>query len=146
VRKTWIVLLTALVALMAGACNEGNDEGGSFDVELSADAEVCDGDTCGGEGSGSATIDINSDQNEVCYEIALDGVDGANAAHIHEGSEDESGDVVVDLEYSGDKGETCVDGLDEGDLEDIAEEPGEFYLNVHSDEYPDGAARAQLGS
>ncbi len=143
-RKTWFVVLVTLLTLFATACNEGDDEGGSFDLELSADAEICEGDTCGGEGSGTATIDINSDQNEVCYEIALEGVEDATAAHIHEGSEDESGDVVVDLEYSGDEGETCVDGLDEGDLETITEEPSGFYLNVHSEQYPDGAARAQL--
>jgi hypothetical protein len=142
-----MVVLFMAVALIGSACNEGNDEGGSFDLELAAGAEVCDeGGKCGGEGSATATIDINSDRNEVCSDIGVDGIEGANAAHIHEGDEGESGDVVVDLDYSGDEGETCVDGLDEGDLEDIAEEPSEYYVNVHSDEYPDGAARAQLGS
>ncbi len=143
-RKTWVPVLMMVVALFAGACNEGNDEGGSFDLELTADSEVCDGDTCGGDGSGNATVDINSDENEVCYEITLEGVEGANAAHIHEGGEGENGDVVVDLEYSGDEGETCVDGVDEGVLEDIGEEPSQFYVNVHSEQYPDGAARGQL--
>jgi hypothetical protein len=146
VRKGWIAVVVLTMALVASACNEGNDEGGSFDLVLSSDAEVCDGDTCGGDGSGEATVEINSDQNEVCYEITLQNVEGVIAAHIHEGDEGEAGDVVVDLQYTGDEGETCIQDLDEGDLEDISEEPSDYYLNVHSEEYPDGAARAQLGS
>ncbi len=145
-RRWLIVALTIAVAVLGACGNEGNDEGGSFDLALTADEEVCEGDTCGGEGSGNATIDINSDQNQICYDISLDGIDDANAAHIHEGELGESGDVLVDLEFTGEEGETCVDDVDEGDLEDIAEEPSEFYLNVHSEQYPDGAARGQLGS
>lgn len=144
VRKSLAVTAMIILALGGSACNEGNDEGGAFDVQLSGAAEVCEGDTCGGEGTGTATIDINSDQNEICYEIQLEGVEGANAAHIHEGAEGESGDVVIDLAYSGEEGESCVAELDEGDLEDVSEEPSNYYVNVHSDQYPDGAVRGQL--
>lgn len=135
-----------MAVLAVAGCNEGDDEGGDFSLTLSGAAEVCDGDTCGGDGSGSASISINSDQNEVCYEISLDGVDGTSAAHIHAAPAGEAGEVVVDLEYEGDDegGENCVDGIDESVLEEISEEPERHYLNVHSEQYPDGAARAQL--
>lgn len=146
-KRSWVVALVLALALLGGACNEGDDEGGGFELELSGAAEVCDDDAkCGGDGTGTASVDINPDQNEICYEIALDGVEGANAAHIHEGEEGESGDVLIDLAYTGEEGETCVDDVDEGDLEDIAEEPSEFYLNVHTEDLPDGAVRAQLAS
>lgn len=146
-KRMWITALVVVFAMVGAACNEGNDEGGGFELELSGAAEVCDeGGKCGGDGGGTATVDINSDQNEICYEITLEGVEGANASHIHKAEEGEAGDVVVDLAYTGEEGEKCVDGIDEGDLEDIAEEPSEYYLNVHSEELPDGAARAQLGS
>ncbi|HYO61669.1 MAG TPA: CHRD domain-containing protein [Actinomycetota bacterium] len=139
----------AIVLVLTGtACNEGDDEGGSFSLELAGDAEVCEGDTCGGDGAGTAEVTINSDQNEICYEIALDGVQDVTAAHIHAAPEGEAGDVVVDLDYAGDDAgaEGCVDGIDESILEEVSEEPGRHYLNVHSEEYPDGAARAQLES
>ncbi|MDQ3646416.1 MAG: CHRD domain-containing protein, partial [Actinomycetota bacterium] len=109
-KRSWVVSLVVALALLGGACNEGDDEGGSFELELSGAAEVCDeGGKCGGDGSGTATVDINSDQNEICYEITLEGVEGANASHIHEAEEGESGDVVVDLAYTGEEGERCVD-------------------------------------
>jgi len=141
-----MLLVAAVAVLILGACNAGNDERGDFSLELSGANEVCDGDTCGGEGTGNATVTINSDRNEICYDISLEGVSNVIASHIHAAPEGESGDPVVDLQYEGDDegAEGCVDGVDEGILEDITEEPERHYLNVHSEEYPDGAARAQL--
>lgn len=134
----------AIVLLLLGACG---DEGGDFEVQLAGANEVCeDEDACGGNGSGRATVDIDSDENEVCYTFELDGVEGVNAAHIHEGEEGQSGDPVVDLAYDGDDdgGEGCVDDVDEDVLEDILDSPSEYYVNVHTERYPDGAGRSQL--
>ena len=145
--RRFLLLALVLVALVSVGCNPGDDEGGAFDLSLSGDAEICDGDTCGGSGSGDAEVEINTDENQICYEVSLSGVSDVAAAHIHEGVEGEAGDVVVDLEYDGDDegADACVDGVDEGVLEGITEEPSGFYLNVHSAEYPDGAVRGQLG-
>ncbi len=132
--------------LLFGACG---DEGGDFEVELSGANEVCDDpEACGGDGSGTATIEIDSDENEVCYSFELEGVEGVNAAHIHAGSEGQSGDPVVDLAYDGDDegAEACVDGVDEEVLEDILDSPSDYYVNVHTERYPDGAGRGQLGA
>ena len=146
--KKLLVLGISLIFVLGACNNEGDDEGGNFSLALSGDAEVCEGDTCGGDGSGTAEVDINSDQNEICYEITLEGVEGANAAHIHSGDEGESGDVVVDLSYEGDDEgtgeEKCIDDIEESVLEEISEEPEGHYLNVHTEELPDGAVRAQL--
>lgn len=140
-----ILVATALLALVA--CNPGDDEGGSFALQLSGDNEVCEGDSCGGDGTGTAIIDINPDRNEVCYQIGLRDVEDVTGAHIHVGDEGETGDVLVNLRYSGDNdgGEDCVDDVDEAILEQISEDPAGHYLNVHSERYPDGAVRAQLG-
>lgn len=145
-RRVVSIGLVAFAVFLGAGCNEGDDEGGSFSLALSGEAEVCDGDTCGGGGTGSADIEINSDRNELCYEISLDDVEDVTAAHIHAAPEGEAGDVVIDLEYAGDDtgAEECIDGIDENILEDVSEEPERHYLNVHSEEYPDGAARDQL--
>lgn len=125
-------------ALLPVSCNPGDDEGGTFDIELTGANEVCDGDTCSGDGTGSAELEINSDENQICYDISLEGVENVKAAHIHSGTEDEAGPVLVNLEYP--------EGEDDGALEDISEEPAGFYVNVHSEQYPDGAVRGQLAS
>jgi hypothetical protein len=41
--------------------------------------------------------------------------------------------------------QTCTEDIIESVLSDISEEPENFYLDVHSERYPDGAARGQLG-
>ncbi len=46
-----ILVALGSTLLLLSACS---DEGGQFEVELSAENEVCEGDTCGGEGSGTA--------------------------------------------------------------------------------------------
>jgi hypothetical protein len=145
--KTRALLAFGVVVLLAAsACG---DEGAEFNVDLAGENEVCDDpNACGGDGSGTATVTIDPDQNEVCYEIELEGVEGANAAHIHEGAEGEAGDPVVDLAYTGDDSgvDDCVDEVDEGVLEDILDDPSGYYINVHTEQLPDGAARGQLES
>ncbi|HEX2179318.1 MAG TPA: CHRD domain-containing protein [Actinomycetota bacterium] len=145
-RRIGFLALLMLAALWMGACNPGDDEGGDFSIDLSGANEVCEGDTCGGDGTGTAEVEINSDRNEVCYEISLEGVENVQAAHIHDGDEDEAGPVVVNFMYEGDDdgGEGCVDDVEESVLEDISQNPEGFYVNVHSERYPDGAVRGQL--
>ena len=142
--KAGLSIACAAALLVLPACA---DEGGDFEVELEGANEVCDDpDACGGDGSGAVTIEIDSDENEVCYTFELEGLTGVNAAHIHEGEEGQSGDPVVDLAYEGgdEGGEGCVDGIDEDLLEDILDDPSGYYVNVHTEDLPDGAGRAQL--
>lgn len=145
--KRVLFLSMVLFVVAFAGCTE--DEGGDFEVSLSGANEVCDDENaCGGEGSGTATVEIDADENEVCYEFELEGVEGVNAAHIHEGEDGQSGDPVVDLAYSGDDAgaDDCVDGVDESILEDILKDPSGYYVNLHTEDLPDGAARAQLSS
>jgi hypothetical protein len=142
-----LLVLPVAAGLALTACNKGNDEGGKFDIKLSGADEVCaDAARCGGEGSGEATVEINSDQNKVCYDVKLEGMTDVTAAHIHDGEKGKAGPVVVDLKYAGNDsgGEGCVDGVSESVLEKVSKDPDKHYLNVHSKQYPDGAARGQL--
>lgn len=135
------ILLTAVLVLVA--C--GGDEGAEFRTDLAGANEVCeDPNACGGDGSGTATITLDADEGEVCYEISLEGVEGVNASHIHEGEEGAGGDPVIDLTGLDDEGgSACVDA-DEGVIEDIIDDPSGYYVNVHTEDLPDGAARGQL--
>ncbi len=145
-RRIGLLALVLVAGLWLVACNPGDDEGGDYQIDLSGENEVCEGDTCGGDGTGSAEVEINSDRNEVCYDITLEGVENVQAAHIHTGGPDEAGPVVVNFMYEGDDsgGDACVDDVEESVLEDISEDPENHYVNVHSERYPDGAVRGQL--
>ena len=72
-------------------------------------------------------------------------IEAPTAAHIHAGAAGKSGAVKVQFKKASDgswKG--CV-GADKALLNDIMTKPGEYYVNVHTADFPNGAIRGQLG-
>lgn len=102
------------------------------------------------DGEGFANVFLQPSEGRICYDINVNGIDGATAAHIHEAGPDAAGPVVVPLEapmMEGDGG--SVDACAEADaalIERIEADPAAFYLNVHNDDHPQGALRGQLAS
>jgi hypothetical protein len=143
------LVLAALVALaLAGAASAAKldvaDHGGRpLSTELRGAAEVPPADL---DGSGMATITVNPGQEEVCWEIETSGIElPATAAHIHVGVAGENGPVVVPLSAPDasrfSSGCTTV----ERDLAlDILKNPENYYVNVYTTDFPDGAIRGQL--
>ena len=96
-------------------------------------------------GTGSASITLNPGQGQVCFELAVSGIERATAAHIHRGAVGVAGPVVVTLtapQNGSSKG--CVD-VDRELVKAIIQNPGDYYINVHNDPHPAGAIRGQLG-
>ncbi len=108
-------------------------------------ATLADGGEGNPDGSGSATITIDPDTGEVCYDLTVDGIGPVTASHIHVGAEGENGDVVVPLDTDGFDGTSsaCVDASD-ADLDAIIADPAGYYVNIHTEEFPAGAIRGQL--
>ena len=117
-----------------------------FEVFVGGENEICTGGTCGGEGIGQASIEIDEEAGELCYDLELEDIPDPTAAHIHQGGLGDNGDVVIDLEWEGDAtgGAKCVDGIPAEVLRGVIENPRLRYVNVHSERYPDGAARGQF--
>jgi CHRD domain len=99
------------------------------------------------DGEGAAQIDVDPANGTVCATWDLVDIDSATAAHIHAGAAGVSGAVVVTLptpEADGSGGD-CVSGQDTAVLQAIVDDPDAYYVNVHTDPFPDGAIRGQLG-
>jgi hypothetical protein len=122
------------------------------EVELTADltgkAEVDDGDS---DGKGDATLKLKAGKEEVCFELSWKDIKEPTAAHIHKGKKDKEGDVVVTLFESDeplpdtfDTVKGCVDDVSDKLIDKIADEPEDYYVNIHNEKYPDGAIRGQL--
>jgi hypothetical protein len=99
------------------------------------------------DGSGSATITLDPETGEVCWELSVENIADVTASHIHVGAEGESGDVVVPLDVDGFSGtsDECADAGD-ADLDAILADPAGFYVNIHTDDFPAGAIRGQLAA
>jgi hypothetical protein len=106
-------------------------------------------------GSGSASITLDSAAGKVCFELDWSRIRGPWGAHIHRGGSDDAGPIVVSLFQSRDltplprsiKGVTgCVRGVDAELINRIATNPSRYYVNVHTKDFPGGAIRGQLQS
>jgi hypothetical protein len=113
-------------------------------------AKLCgDNEVGGGDPDGSGTAAVKTRGTEVCYDLKWTGVD-VTMAHIHKGAAGANGDVVVNffanespLDASSKSG--CVQAK-ESVVKAIAANPSNYYVNVHSPEFPKGAIRGQLVS
>ena len=101
------------------------------------------------DGSGRARVRINDAKGTVCFRLSWEDIAAPTAAHIHEGTKNEAGDIVVTL-FQGALPETidgvngCVGAQSPELLDDIQKNPRQYYVNVHSEDFPAGALRGQL--
>jgi hypothetical protein len=97
------------------------------------------------DGTGSATVQVNPGQGEVCYELTATGIATPVAAHIHVGTVNQPGPVVVGLAPpTGGSSSGCASASRELAIA-IVQNPENYYVNVHTAEFPAGAIRGQLG-
>jgi hypothetical protein len=97
------------------------------------------------DGTGTASLRVNLGQMQICYELTVENIDPATAAHIHVGAAGVAGPVVVGLSApTGGMSSGCVT-VDRQQAKDIAKDPENYYVNVHNARYPAGAVRGQLG-
>jgi hypothetical protein len=129
-----------------GAATESAGQSGGawnkFIARLNGEAEVPAGDP-----NANGTASIKTRGSEVCYDLRWSGVD-ATASHIHRGAAGKAGPIVVnffaeDAALAADKKSGCVKA-DSEIVAAINSKPGNYYVNVHSAEFPKGEIRGQL--
>ncbi len=100
------------------------------------------------DGAGSATVVLRSASSEVCWELTAATITlPAAAAHIHEGARGVAGPVVVPLSAPDATGAaTGCATADAALMTRIMQSPENFYVNVHTSDFPAGAVRGQLAT
>jgi CHRD domain-containing protein len=137
--------LVAMLALagpaLAQSSSTDNPPVTVLQTELSGEEEVPGpGDP---DGSGSATVFVIP-PDTICYTLTAEGIEPATAAHIHEGDPGEAGPVVQGLEPPTSGASSGCTEADPELVSGLQENPDEYYVNVHNEEYPEGAIRGQL--
>jgi hypothetical protein len=96
------------------------------------------------DGSGKVELSVDLDNRQICYDFTLANVDTPLMAHIHRGTEATDGPSVVTL-FTGPGADLadCVPWTNKW-LAKIVSNPSDFYVNLYTTEFPDGALRGQL--
>ncbi len=133
--------------LALGACTTAQDATVGF-VETSYDAQLTGAAVAGtGDPDGSATaqITITDNTDAVCYNVwNVRGIGAAGDAHIHRGRAGENGPVIAPLQRADGAGwNGCIESS-QLTAEMLRADPGMFYVQIHTAEYPAGAIRGQL--
>ncbi len=97
------------------------------------------------DGSGTARLRVNPGTRVICYDLAVTGIEPATAAHVHVGSRDVAGPIVLALAAPTSGSSSDCTKVDRDLARDIASNPDDYYVNVHNAENPTGAVRGQLG-
>jgi CHRD domain len=97
-----------------------------------------------GDPNGRGEADVKVHKAEVCYELKVERIAPATAAHIHLGLRGEPGPVVAPLKPPTDGSSSGCVAVPRALSLELKEHPGRYYVNVHNDPYPDGAIRGQL--
>ena len=96
--------------------------------------------------TGSASVVVDPSTGELCFSLSVSGLSSAPiAAHIHHAEAGHAGGIVIQLTTpTNGSSSGCHEGVDAGLLNGIATYPFAYYVNVHTGDFPDGAARGQL--
>ena len=149
--RRWIVLLAALaaaalVALPATAAKKKTVKEYDLLAPLIGSEEA----PGPGDPDGFGAADFRIKGNKVCFRIIAEGIGTVTAAHIHKAPDGSPGPVEVDLFTSKGKNQTLpprITGCAKTTTaiaKAIAKKPGDYYVNVHNADFPNGALRGQL--
>lgn len=144
-------LLTLTMIFMLAACSSDDDDkveempvqftaSQTFEITLSGNQQVP---MNGSMQTTTATIELDENLMQIRAELDVSAVSGFSAAHIHSGAIGQNGEVVfatTDGSYAG----TGVDITSVTDEQITALMSGQWYVNLHTNDFPDGELRGQI--
>jgi hypothetical protein len=132
-----IVLAFVLIAAVPVVASEAR---ATLEASLTGEKEV----PGPGDPNGWGEADVKVYKAKVCYELEVERIKPANAAHIHRGAPNAAGDIVVKLKAPTDGSSEGCKAISKQLSKKLREHPSHYYVNVHNEPYPDGAIRGQL--
>lgn len=146
-KHRYLALAAVAATFSLGACATIEEEA----VDATSDtyhATLTGASTVGGgdpDGYARAEISVSDAFDQICYEVKdIRNLEPVTAAHVHFGPAGTNGPPVFTLKKS-DEGnwQGCSDGR-EWTENRLQGNPQEFYVNLHTASYPNGAIRGQL--
>jgi len=108
----------------------------NYVVPLSGAQEVGGGDP---DGTGTATLTLDTSLNTIAWNIVVANIAAVTMDHIHQAPAGVNGGVVIDF-----SGALVGSGLIDADVSAVVANPTNYYVNVHTGDFPGGAIRGQI--
>ncbi len=147
--KVLSAILVASTLVLSGCFHNDDDDddtppmftaSATFNVMLSGKQQVPANDS---SQSAEGMVEVDETLMLMRASVDLSGIEGVTAVHIHNGDIGRNGDVAFTLSAGANGAytlaETAVTDALIADLKD-----GDWYINVHTDAYPDGEIRGQI--
>ena len=96
------------------------------------------------DGGGKAALDAHPGRDELCLTLAVSALAPVTAVHLHAQSTGTSGPVVADWTAPTGGGSPACVAVSDQLIKTIRKQPGKYYLDVHTTEFPNGAVRGPL--
>jgi hypothetical protein len=133
-------LAVTAIAIFASGVAADAATSGKLTATLSGAKEVGAG-APGGKGTFSATVK----SGKLCYTLKYSKLPNPVASHIHKGTASQNGPIVLDLKptFAAGKAAKCVT-IKASLATAIQKKASAYYVNIHTQKFPAGAARGQL--
>jgi hypothetical protein len=99
------------------------------------------------DGAGGVFVSLGTKTGTLCFFADTANISTPlTGVHLHRGLRGQQGEAVVELH--GPSTDPDVSGcltLDREQVKDISRNSGNYYIDLHNEEFPNGALRAQLG-
>jgi CHRD domain len=139
---TALFVTATTLALGSAALAEPDASGRKISTSLNGASEAPGpGDD---DGTGTFTARINPGQEEICYELVVNNIDAAAAAHIHKAPPGSAGPVSLGLTAPTSGNTKECKAIPRDLAMAIIQDPQDYYVNVHNASFPPGAVRGQL--
>jgi len=139
-RRPTLLAALVLVIVLIAAVPVVAAQRATLEASLTGEKEV----PGPGDPNGRGEADVKVHNAKVCYELEVERIKPATAAHIHLGLRGEAGPIVAPLKPPTDGSSSRCAAVPRALSLELKEHPGRYYVNVHNDPYPDGAVRGQL--
>jgi hypothetical protein len=142
-RKMALIALPVAAGVLIAGGVAGAARGGTANtttVHLTGSQE-----TSGGSGgSGVFQFQLLPSRGLLCYSLTWSDIGTPTASHIHKAPRGKAGNVLIVLSGTAPVAHSGCRQAPKSVLVAIGKDPGAYYVNVHTAQYPMGAIRGQL--
>jgi len=140
IRRPTLLAALVLALLLIAAVPVMAAQRATLEASLTGEKEV----PGPGDPNGRGQAEVKVYKAKVCYELEVQRIKPATAAHIHRGGPNVAGPIVVELKAPTDGTSEGCKAISKQLSKKLKDNPSHYYVNVHNVPYPDGALRGQL--